>query len=355
MTAFRPAPDRTAAPPLRVTAYTGGRSVPSARFRVRQYVSALRALGIAIDERPAWFGSYPPSLRATRPLWAAASLATRLPAIAAGRGSAVTLLQREMISGYFTVERYTRSPRVLDVDDAIWRVRDGSASRKLADACDLVICGNRYLADYFGQWHRRVMVLPTAVDTNRYSPSTAAVPSDAPVIGWCGTSSGLRYLIGIEHAIAAVLLRHPRARLRVVCDKRPNLSHVPHDRIEFIRWSAAAEVDALQGLSIGLMPLEETEWCLGKCSYKMLLYMACGVPVVVTPWGMNREVLALGQVGVAARGPDWVEAIDQLLRNPEQRRAMGANGRRVVQREFSLTSLAPQLAALLRAVGGTPQ
>ena len=81
----------------------------------------------------------------------------------------------------------------------------------------------------------------------------------------------------------------------------------------------------------------------------MLTYMACGIPVVATPVGMNAEVLAHGDVGFQARSQaEWADAIDVLLRDRVRARAMGATGRQVVLREYSLTILAPRLAAVLR-------
>jgi len=336
---------------LHIAAYTGGLSVPSARFRVRQYIPTLRTLGVSVDERPAALGAYPPSVRAIRPLWAAASLALRVSDIAAGCDSDVTFLQREMISGHFTVERFTRAPRVFDVDDAIWMIRGGAAVRKLAASCELVICGNDYIAEFFQLLHRRVLVLPTAVDIERYTPPDGSLQSDRLVIGWCGTSSGLKFLYGIEDALAIALELLGDATLRIVCDRKPAFRRVPPHRVDFIKWSQTHEAEALQTMSIGLMPLEESEWCLGKCSYKMLLYMACGVPVIVTPWGMNRDVLSCGDVGFGARQmDDWVGAIEALGRDPERRRRMGHAGRATVEREFSVTGLAPRLADALREV-----
>jgi glycosyltransferase involved in cell wall biosynthesis len=71
-------------------------------------------------------------------------------------------------------------------------------------------------------------------------------------------------------------------------------------------------------MTIGIMPLEDTLWTHGKCAFKMLCYMAAGVPVVVSPVGMNAEVLKLGELGVgAARDDDWVESLSFLLAEPD--------------------------------------
>ena len=343
---------RGGAPPLDVVAFTGGTDVPSARFRVRQFVPALHALGVRVTEWPARRGTYPPAGRWRRPAWAVRTLASRLRDLARVPRGGVTLLQRELVSTLVTLEPLTPRPRVLDVDDAIWIWGGEAFARRLAGLCDRVVCGNAFLAEQFGRWHPRVEVLPTAVDTARFAPGAAADAARAPIVGWSGSASTLPHLHAIERPLAEVLRRHPDARLRVVCDRPPRLPALA-DRVEFVRWSPDAEVRAIREMSIGLMPLDDTVAARGKCSLKMLLYMACGVPVVVSPVGTNAEVLARGAVGRGARtDDDWVDAVDELLRDSGRRRALGECGREIVEREFSVRALAPRLAAILRDAAG---
>jgi glycosyltransferase involved in cell wall biosynthesis len=104
-------------------------------------------------------------------------------------------------------------------------------------------------------------------------------------------------------------------------------------------------------MTIGIMPLEDSVICRGKCSFKMLQYMACGIPVVVTPCGMNAEVLQKGCVGFGARtDAEWIDALDALITNPDLAARMGQAGRAVVERDYSLNVLAPRLAGILRGV-----
>ena len=343
---------------LSVAAFTGGIDVPSARFRVRQFVAPLRAEGVDVVELPSRAGAYPPSTGLRRVAWAVRNLAARLSDVAgrAARTADVTLLQREFLSTKITLEPLTRRPRVLDVDDAIWFWGGDAFARRLAGLCELVICGNAFLAEQFASWHGRVEVLPTAVDTDRFVPAGAgdgAPSGERPqVLGWSGTRSTLPCLYAIERPLAEVLRRHPRAILRVVCDAPPDLPSLG-DRVSYVPWSPDAEVRSLQDLAVGLMPLEDSVATRGKCSLKMLLYMACGVPVVVSPVGANRDVLACGEVGLAATTPDdWVDAIDTLLRAPHRADRCGARGRAIVEERFSVRALAPRLASLLREVAG---
>ena len=83
---------------LKVAAYTGGRNVPSARFRVRQYIPALRGLGVELREYYANLGCFPPASKALRPFWGVAAMGERAFFSTASLFADVTLLQREMVS-----------------------------------------------------------------------------------------------------------------------------------------------------------------------------------------------------------------------------------------------------------------
>ena len=335
---------------IRIAAFTGGLSVPSARFRVRQYIPALRREGIEVEEYASAFGQYPPRVRWLRPLWALATLAERLPAVVMSHRYDAVLLQREIMSSFVTLERLTRRPRILDVDDAIFLQRGGGFARKLAELSDRVICGNNYLAEWFGRWNVNIDVIPTAVDTERYLPCAETKASDSPlVIGWIGTSGNYKYLYGIEGALAKVMRSHPGTRLKVVGDQLPVFRYLSHDQVDFVSWSEAIEVQAIQSMDIGIMPLEDSPWARGKCSFKMLQYLATGLPVVVSPVGMNAEILTLGELGIGATTEkQWIDGLIALLEDRTLRVRFGTEGRRVVESSFSIRVVAPRLARSLR-------
>lgn len=340
---------------LRVEAFTAGPSAAGARFRVRQYIDLLQAQGIALTEHPALLSIYPPNRRLLRPLWAGATLAQRLPALLASRRADVTLLQRALLSTFVTLEPLSGAPRVLDVDDALWAHPRGDYARKLAALCDSVICGNAFLAEHFARWSSTIDIIATGVDTARFAPaSDSAQPTgDAPfTIGWTGGASGLPYLYAIEQALARVLRALPTARLLVMCDAPPVLPALDPARVLYVPWSEAVEVQTLQRMDVGLMPLDDSVWTRGKCSYKMLLYMACGRPVVVSPVGMNRDVLAQGALGFAATHADeWVDALLTLAANPDLAHAMGGAGRRVVCAHYAIEVTGAALARSLHRYG----
>jgi glycosyltransferase involved in cell wall biosynthesis len=342
--------------PLRVAAFTGGREVASARFRLRQFITPLRAEGIEIYEHYPAATSYPPLVLGpatpfARALWGMRSLSSRIPAIIRSHHYDLTFLQREMISKHITLEWATRGPRIFDVDDAIW-LDNGSAADRIARICDLVICGNQFLAEHFSRYSSHIEILPTAVDSDRFIPEeNLPVPRREIVIGWSGAAGGLYQLETIASALGAVLRANPHTKLMVLCQKPASLRDLPAAQVEFRQWNEATEVRDLQAMDIGIMPLPDDERSRGKCSYKMLLYMACGLPVVVSPVGMNLEVLALGEIGYSAHSMQaWTDALTALVRDRELAARMGRNARAVILGHFDRASIAHRLAKLLRRV-----
>lgn len=330
---------------LRVAAFTGGRSVPSARFRVRQYIKPLSRIGIAVDERWPALGAYPPQQRWLRPAWLMGTIAQRTPDIVGSWRADVTLLQREMISTLPLLERLTRRPRLLDIDDAVHLFRDGWVAQRLARAADLIVVGNPWLAEAWRRWSASVEILPTPIDTAHY---TAAPLREHPVIGWIGTSGNLRYVEQIAPALDEVCRRFPSLQIAICSDRRPHLGRLP---MCYIPWRVDVEPVFLASLTIGIMPLDDTPWERGKCSFKMLQYMAAGRPCVVSPVGMNNEILSQGQVGLAASTiPQWIEALSALVADRVTAERMGATGRNLVADRYSLSVLTPQLAALIRRI-----
>ena len=342
---------------IRVAAITASRDDPSSRFRVRQFLAPLRELGIEAVEYRAWISKY---ARGPLQLTGLGAASRVVHAIAARRYD-VTWLNRELVTGRQTIERFMGGRRLLDVDDAIWLRGRPDFARRIAASCAGVIAGNARIADHFRGAAPRVWTVPTAVDTDVWKPAPAArealtagkapANGEAFVIGWSGTHWNLPYLYEIEETLRRFVTDHAAARILVVCDRRPRFRRLPADRVDFQRWSPAVEVDALRRMSAGIMPLPDDEWGRAKCATKMLCAMAVGLPVVVSPVGAAAEILRQGPLGLAARrAEDWYDGLAQLCADPERSAAMGRAGRRVAVERYSAAEIAKLLAAIFSEV-----
>jgi glycosyltransferase involved in cell wall biosynthesis len=336
---------------MKVAAYTGGVMVPSARARVRQYIGPLRAMDIDVREYPLPWGNILPRHIALRPLWMAATAASRAAALTSSWKADITWISRQLLPAFAPLQAMAKHPMILDIDDAVWLNTGGHRARDLARASDLVVCGNNFLAHQFSRWNPNVAVIPTAVDTSWYRPRRVQ-SGESLVLGWTGTSGNFPFLYAIERAIMRVMQQCKHAILLVIADRPPQFKLLPQSRVEFELWTPRTEQAAFARMSIGLMPLADTDWCNGKCSYKMLCYMSAGLPVVVTAAGMNREILTLGDVGLSAGcESQWIDALTTLLEDANLRHSMGAAGRAVIEERFSLQRLAQQYAAVFHSLG----
>lgn len=339
---------------LKIAVFTQGVNVPSTRFRVLQYIDLFNKSSIDVQLYHAYRSAYPPEGFFRRCVWILTELFVRLIQIVKVNFSDVdvVILQRELISTLPTLERLITKKVILDVDDAIFLYKNGVAARVIAKASDAIVCGNSYLSDYFSKINYKVHQICTPVDTGRFI--TGKVCTKTKYIGWSGSSSGFHYLYDIETELKNALNRCPGWKLLVVADRCPEFKILESSDFEFEKWHPEIEVNAIQKMSIGLMPLSNDNWSRGKCSYKMLLYMSCGVPCIVSDVGMNKEILALGQVGFGVAGNDnWADAICKLVENPELRNAFGAGGRVVVETHYSLLVAAKKWVDVISAVSKT--
>lgn len=322
---------------MRVIALTSGRDVPSSRFRVRQFIGPLKSHGLDVREITPAMSKYAGApMRGLGPLWTAAKGASRVPGVLASWRADVVWLERELLPGRYTLERLLKRPVLLDLDDAVWLGAE-DAIQRLVRRSTGVIAGNAYIADYCRAQQARAWVVPTCIDTARWVPPPTARPRDRLRLVWSGSGGNLPALEALDAPIAVLMRESGAVELVVVSDRPPRLPSLPDARVHFVPWSPAVEAQALQDCDVGIMPLADTPWSRGKCAFKMLQYMATELPVVVSPVGVNLEVLARGPVGLAAAGAeDWVNALRRLRDDAALRVRLGTCGRQVVEEHYSL-------------------
>lgn len=338
---------------IRVAALTAGRHDPSRRFRVRQFVEPLARRGVVVAEHYPLVGKY--KAAPFEPLgfaWTAAKILSRVPGVAAARLADVTWLQRELTPGRLTLEGFAGRKLLLDVDDAIWLTQRGDAVGRLAARARGVIAGSEFLADYFRPRARRVWVVPTCVDTERWRPAPRRERAGW-VVGWSGTASNLKYLYAVEEPLAEFLGAHAGARLLVVSDAEPRFARLPRASWRFEPWSPAEEVRQVQRMDVGLMPLAPAEWERGKCGCKLLTYLSVGAPAVASPVGASAEIMGRSEVALAATtADDWYNALARLHEDRALGARLGAAGRRLVEEHYSVARHADTLAGIFRQVAG---
>jgi glycosyltransferase involved in cell wall biosynthesis len=211
-----------------------------------------------------------------------------------------------------------------------------------------VIAGNRVLADYARQLNPSVSVVPTVVDCSRYvlKPHNKNTPI---TIGWVGSRSTVSYLRLIEPALKRVAEARPeriRFRFYGFPEYRPDLPNC-----ESFPFRLESEIEDLHSLDIGLMPLPDTEWCRGKCAFKAIQYMACGVATVASPVGITSDLIHHNVNGLLAMSMDqWYECLKVLVDHRDVRARLTQAARRTIEASYSLQIWGPKLVALFQSL-----
>lgn len=253
-------------------------------------------------------------------------------------------------------------PYVIDFDDAIFHNYDLHRSRlvrqvlgkKIDQLMALSLCvvaGNAYIAARAqASGAPQVVKVPTVIDLDRYRAAPPDVGNNKTgevVVGWIGSPTSIQYLRLIEQSLANLSARF-NIRLRVICSNGFAMSGV---LTESIPWAETDEVRLLQECDIGVMPLEDSAFERGKCGYKLIQYMGCGLPVVASPIGVNVSIVENGINGyLACSEAEWLSSLEALIGDPVLRKSMGAAGRQRVEQSYCVQVVAADLTALILKV-----
>jgi glycosyltransferase involved in cell wall biosynthesis len=326
----------------------------SSRLRYLQYIPYLEKNGVEVVVNSLFDDAYLERLYSSgkRPVFRSIyCYLVRFFALFTVRKYDVILIEKEIFP-YFpaTAERLLRAfapPYVVDYDDAIFHNYDLSSNsliRKiLGRKIDVVmrnarcvIAGNDYLANRAtAAGAKDVVVVPTVVDKSRYLAKRDA-SCQSLVIGWIGSPSTQKYVVAIRQALLKVCDEFG-ARVMLMGATPEIVDELPGIAVEVRPWSEDSEVDFIRQLDVGIMPLVDGPWEKGKCGYKLIQYMASGVPVVASPVGVNIEIVNGNQCGLLADSPaEWESSLLKLLGNADQRLHYGRAGRAAVENTYTL-------------------
>ncbi|MBA4323258.1 MAG: glycosyl transferase family 1, partial [Odoribacter sp.] len=265
----------------------------------------------------------------------------------------IVFIYREALmlgSSYFEKRfRKTGAKIILDFDDAIWLrdvsrgnnnlawLKNPSKTARIIRLCDLVITGNDYLKEYALQYNKNVLTIPTTIDTDYYIKTFGVKPGGKVCVGWTGSLTTLKHL-----ELSLPFLRKIKEKygdsviFRIISDFPFASDEIVFD---FVKWSREAEVQDLSYFDIGIMPLPDDEWAKGKCGFKGLQYMALEIPAIMSPVGVNTEIIQDGVNGfLAANTDEWVEKLSMLIESPALREKLGKAGRQSVLEKYSFES-----------------
>ena len=250
---------------------------------------------------------------------------------------------------YERLFKLSKAKIIYDFDDSIWLndTSDGNQSlqwlkkpSKTATICrlaDCVIVGNEFLAKYARQYNENITIVPTTIDTKYHSNPNGYKEKQPVCIGWTGTATTLKHFESMLPALIAIKQKYGKT----VCFKMIVNTTYQNAELDLIAtpWILEREIADLLSIDIGIMPLPNDSWSQGKCGFKGLQYMSLGIPTIMSPFGVNNEIIADGENGFLALSNDeWIDKLSYLIENPSKRMTIGAKGQTTIHERYSVDS-----------------
>ena len=330
-----------------------GRS-PGQRFRFEQYLDFLSdnnyeyEISNIIEEEDDEFlydrGNYLKKAKLAQKAWK-----RRMEDVKRADQFDIIFVYREaLLTGSYRFERQfakSNAKLVFDFDDAIWLqnvsagnrslqfLKNPSKTQSILGVADMVFAGNDFLADFARKYADNVKVIPTTIDLN-YHKRKSFRNDEKVCIGWTGTQTTLKYLDQIKPVFTELKRKYGnKIYFKVICDEPWDFNE-----LEVIneKWLRENEIDQLEELDIGLMPLNDDQWSRGKCGFKGLQYMAMETATIMSPIGVNKQIVEHEINGyLANRKEDWLRIISLLIEDKELRRRIGKAGRKTISKYYS--------------------
>lgn len=341
---------------------------PSSRYRVEQYIPYLQNQGVRCLVRP--FVSLPfyrilykKGLFLKKSSYFILSTLKRL-------GDIFAALRADIV--FIHLESYPLGPPLLecflafsgkkiiyDLDDAIYLGKTslsnvflkylkcpGKIARILKVSSHVITC-NSYLAEYVSRYNKKISIIHTGLDTDKFCPRLDRSIREKLTIGWIGSHSTAIYLEQLKNVFSRLAGKYA-FKLKIVGAGNHNF-HIPGVEVIQLEWKLDDEIAQFQSLDIGVYPLPKEEWVLGKTGFKTIQFMSVGIPCVVSNVGTNPLIVNDGLNGFLAKTDDeWVDKLSCLMENRELRERMGVAGRKTIIEKYSLNVNAPKLLDVLR-------
>ena len=331
---------------------------PSQRFRIEQFFPLLKRNNIQFDYR------FLLNERLDRALYSKGKYFEKLFIVLFCVGKLIfdalfivhkykyIFVERELImlgTPFFEKLFARRSKLIYDFDDALWLLNMSEANKRFSflknprkiehiiASSKIVVAGNDFLKDYALQFNKDVRVIPTVVDANYYKRSHPYIEklNKKVCIGWSGSHTTIEHFKTLTPVLKKILDKHKeKVYFKVIGDEYFVESQL---NIKGIKWDPKTEVYELEEFDIGVMPLPNDQWSKGKCGLKGIIYMAMGIPNIMSTIGVNTSIVESGVNGYLCSSEDqWFETLDLLIEDFILRKEMGENGRKLVETKYSV-------------------
>ena len=316
---------------MRILFLIAGKNQPSSRWRVLNLLPHFERMGVTAEVEEIPRHSFIKQLLLAR----------------RAKNADIVFWQKRLVSPIVVKYlRHSAKRLIYDFDDLVPFSRHNNAMnrkkerrfRAIVSKADVVIGYNNFLSNFTYQYGaRKGVVIPNAIDLSRWHPKLYdnADPVRKVTLGWTGTDAHLGSISSLHNVWKRLAERFSNMEMKVLCNGSFALEGVP---LNCKTFSVEDEPQDVAGFDIGIMPSKADLWYQAKTPLKVLIYFACGLPVVASPVGSSiRELVIDGVNGFLAGSEDeWVDKLSMLIEDVGLRRRLGGNARKMIEEKFSL-------------------
>ena len=250
---------------------------------------------------------------------------------------------------------------VYDIDDMVFLGHSSEANQLLKGlkgkkkmiylmkTADHVITCTPTLDNFVRQYNTKTTDISSTINTDLYTLKKHE-EKQTITLGWSGSHSTSKYVKLLEPVFEILLKKGYNFDVLVIGDAQFYFQNKAI-KLNAIPWSLNTEVEDLKKIDIGLYPLPNEQWVLGKSGLKALQYMALGIPSIATNIGANSRIIQHLKNGFLVNNKEqWIEAIEFLIQNTEERIKIGNKARETVIHKFSINANARTYLAILEGV-----
>jgi glycosyltransferase involved in cell wall biosynthesis len=240
-----------------------------------------------------------------------------------------------------------KAPIIFDFDDSIWIqnvsemnkrfsfLKNAEKTKDLIKLSSMIFAGNQYLANYASGLNKNIKIVPTTIDTDQYKRVDSLKKEDRVCIGWSGSFSTIQHFKTAIPFLTLIKKKYgEKVYFKIIGDGKYYSEELDTKGID---WNAKSEIEDLSEFDIGIMPLPDDDWAKGKCGLKGLQFMALHIPTLMSPVGVNVEIIQQGINGFLPKSlEDWVEQLSKLIEDKNLRDSIGHAGRKTVEDNYSV-------------------
>lgn len=211
-----------------------------------------------------------------------------------------------------------------------------------------VIVSTTALQNFAQYYNNRVYLIPCTINSHNYPYVYKPYDGGTFIIGWMGSHSTSHYLKLIEKQLYGLTLKNIPFEVWIVGDTEFKFDvDIPYKTFP---WSEHTELEFLSRMHVGIYPLPNDPWIMGKSGGKLRQYMSCGIPPIATDTPVNREIIENGVNGILIPfdNPDsWTDVIEDLFKNPDKLMQLSQNARKTIESKYSTDVYAPVYLSVL--------